>query len=387
MPGLHNYKCPFTRFKAHKSNNQLKRTLNVDKHKHKHRQKDMSSATEMIDISIDTEMIDASIPSHSYDYEDFLTCAPKCATSTNQQCISDGTKSTDDMSIDDPLSSSSSSTPITSERFTNILNVYDVSSNILGTGNYGTVRECSHRVSGTKYAVKSINKSKVSRLDHVKREVQLLKAVDHPNIMKMIDSFEDEDYVHIVTEICTGVELFDLVVDNTTDYGCLPEDQAMSIIKALLESVQYLHSKDIVHRDIKPENLVLSSSGQVGIVKIIDFGLSRRHGVNEGNMTNQVGTPYYMSPDILRGNYDRTCDLWAVGVVCYILLTGYPPYNGNNDSEVHASTKKGHLVFERQVWGNLSKSSRDFVRKLLCTDATRIRTADDALRHPWLSSR
>ena len=100
----------------------------------------MSSATEMIDISIDTEMIDASISSHSYDYEDFLTCAPKCATSNNQQCISDGTKSTDDMSIDDPLSSSSSSTPITSERFTNILNVYDVSSNILGTGNYGTVR-------------------------------------------------------------------------------------------------------------------------------------------------------------------------------------------------------------------------------------------------------
>jgi len=349
-----------------------------------YRQEDMS-ATEMIDFSIDTEMLDASIS--SYSYEDFLSCAPSqpCATgTTTQRCISDGTYSTADVSIDD---SSSSSTPITSDGYTNILNAYDVSSTILGTGNYGAVRECTHRISGIKYAVKTIDKSKVSRFDHIKREVQLLKAVDHPNIMKMIDYFEDEDYVHIVTEVCTGGELFDLVVDSTTDNGCLPEDQAMSIIKALLDSVQYLHSKDIVHRDIKPENLLFSSSDEGAIVKLIDFGLSRRHGVNDGNMTNQVGTPYYMSPDILKGSYDRTCDLWAVGVVCYILLTGYPPYNGNDDSEVHASTEKGHVVFERQVWGNLSKASRDFVRKLLCTDATRIRTAEDALRHPWLSSR
>lgn len=341
----------------------------------------------MIDISIDTEMLDASIS--SYSYEDFLSCAPSqpCATgTTTQRCISDGTYSTADVSIDDS-SSSSSSTPITSDGYTNILNVYDISSTILGTGNYGAVRECTHRISGIKYAVKTIDKSKVSRLDHIKREVQLLKAVDHPNIMKMIDYFEDEDFVHIVTEICTGGELFDLVVDSTTDNGCLPEDQAMSIIKALLESVQYLHSKDIVHRDIKPENLLFSSSDEGAIVKLIDFGLSRRHGVNDGNMTNQVGTPYYMSPNILRGSYDRSCDLWAVGIVCYILLTGYPPFNGNDDSEVHESTEKGHVVFERQVWGNLSKVSRDFVRKLLCTDATRIRTAEDALKHPWLSSR
>ena len=145
-------------------------------------------------------------------------------------------------------------------------------------------------------AVKIIQKSQVDRHDQLRREVSLLKQVSHPNIISMYDCYEDEDTFHIVTEICTGGELFDLIVDSTTDNGCLPEDQAMSIIKALLESVQYLHSKDIVHRDIKPENLLFSSSDEGAIVKLIDFGLSRRHGVNDGNMTNQVGTPYYMSP-------------------------------------------------------------------------------------------
>ena len=122
-------------------------------------------------------------------------------------------------------------------------------------------------------------------------------------------------------------------------------------------------------------------------MKLIDFGLSRRHGVNNGYMTNGVGTPYYMSPGVLQGKYDRSCDLWAIGVVSYILLTGYPPFNGGSDSEIHESTIGGNLVFEGDVWDNLSISSRDFVAKLLCKDSSsRISSAKEALSHSWVSS-
>ena len=128
-------------------------------------------------------------------------------------------------------------------------------------------------------------------------------------------------------------------------------------------------------------------SPAAAVVKLIDFGLSRKHGMNDGYMTNQVGTPYYMSQDILNGKYDRSCDLWAVGVVVYILLCGYPPFNGNNDNEVHESTQRGHVVFERCVWSNYSAASRDFVKQLLSSDmSTRIGSAMDALKHPWLNS-
>jgi len=180
--------------------------------------------------------------------------------------------------------------------------------------------------------------------------------------------------------------LFDAIVDNTSDDGCLPEGYAAFIIKSLLESVQYLHERDIVHRDIKPENILFESREGGSGVKLIDFGLARTHRVKDGKMTNQVGTPYYMSPGVLAGKYDRSCDMWAVGIVAYILLAGYPPFNGSTDAEVHDSVRRGELVFERNVWSNLSREARDFVRRLLCRDSSEIMSADEALRHPWIGS-
>ena len=282
------------------------------------------------------------------------------------------------------IDTSISSPCITSDRYSDICSAYDVSGIILGTGTYGTVRECTHCSTGKKYAVKTINKSIVSRHDDIKREVELLRSIDHPNIIKMNDCFEDEVYVHIITERFTGGELFDLILDNTTDYGCLSEEYAASVIKSLLESIQYLHSKDIVHRDIKPENLLLSTNDDNAVVKLIDFGFSRTH--KDGYMTNQVGSPYYMSPCILQGKYDKSCDLWAVGIVTYILLSGYPPFNGDNVNEVKAAIMKGDLVFEYNVFGHLSEICRNFVLRLLCMEETSaIVTASEALRHPWLN--
>jgi serine/threonine protein kinase len=315
----------------------------------------------------------------SYSYEDFLQ-PMHCEHAEGARCISiDSDASPRIVSIRLP-----SAHKITDGR-RNIAEDYVICPEILGSGHYGCVRECQHRSTGAKYAVKTIDKSKVNRLDHIQREIDLLRSIDHPGIMKMIDCYEDSNYVHIVTEKYNGGELFDMIINNTSDYGCLREHQAANIIKSLLEAVEYLHSHDIVHRDIKPENILFESNDEGSSVKLIDFGLSRRHRQNDSDMTNQVGTSYYMSPAILRGKYDRSVDLWAVGIVSYVMLCGYPPFNGSSDFEVQTSILRDVLVFEEEDWGRLSNSSRDFVSKLLCTDPAKILTAADALRHPWIA--
>lgn len=326
----------------------------------------------MTDYTMDMDIWDAS--THSYDIMD---CQP-VKTALEQDRLSDPRC----ISIE-----SDTTTNIINPQgdYTDFFEDYDIYPTILGTGGYGTVRECLHRATGEKYAVKTIDKSKVERLDHIQREIALLSSIDHHGVMKMVDYYEDEDYVHIVTEKYTGGDLFDEIVNNTTNYGCLDEDQAARIIKSILEAVQYLHENDIVHRDIKPENVMFADE-EGSSVKLIDFGLSRKHCTkNEGFMKNQVGTPYYMSPDVIQGKYDRSCDLWSIGVVAYILLTGYPPFNGDTNSDVLESVRKGNLVFDEAVWGNLSKDSRHFVSMMLCMDSSsRIVTAEDALRHPWM---
>mmetsp|Transcript_4132 Transcript_4132/g.7332 ORF Transcript_4132/g.7332 Transcript_4132/m.7332 type:complete len:338 (-) Transcript_4132:97-1110(-) len=314
-----------------------------------------------------------------YSYQDEDACQPiKYALNEdlpNTRCISIDSEPSADLSSDNVSGDCS-----------DIFDDYDIYPTILGTGNYGYVRECLHRSTGEKYAVKTIEKSKVMRKDHIRREIHLLRSIDHPGIMKMVDCYEDAEYVHIVTEMYTGGELFDKIVDNTTDYGCLPEDQAAKIIKSLLEAVQYLHSKDIVHRDIKPENLLFESNEEGSSVKLIDFGLSRTHDRNDDTMTNGVGTAYYMSPDVIKGKYDRSCDLWAIGIVSYIMLSGYPPFNGSSDYEVQESICRGHFVFDKNIWGNLSHASRDFVSKLLCMNSSKNMSAEEALQHPWIIS-
>jgi serine/threonine protein kinase len=325
--------------------------------------------------------IDMDICESSHSYDDMEYYQPRCSLDEGRP--SERLSEVRCVSIE---SESSNKTIGTDGDYSDFFEDYDIYPTILGTGGYGCVRECLHRASGEKYAVKTIDKSKIERLDHIQREISLLGSMNHPGVMKMVDFYEDADYVHIVTEKYTGGDLFDEIVNNTTDYGCLDEDQAVKIIRALLEAVQYLHANDIVHRDIKPENVMFEDE-EGSSIKLIDFGLSRVHMVNEPAMANQVGTPYYMSPDVLQGKYDRSCDLWSIGVVAYILLTGYPPFNGNSNFEVLESIRKGNLVFEESIWGNVSKSSRDFVSKMLSFDSSsRIRVAEDALRHPWMAN-
>jgi serine/threonine protein kinase len=262
---------------------------------------------------------------------------------------------------------------------------YSVSNVVFGSGHYGTVRQCIHRATGQSYAVKTIEKAKLNRVDHLQREVKLLSVIRHENIMKMVDCYEDEDYVHIVTEKYTGGELFDKIIDNTTRDGCLSETEAARIIEQLLRAVSYLHENNIVHRDIKPENVLFESEDVDSSIRLIDFGLSRTHSQNDEAMSSPVGTCYYMSPELLKGQYNRSTDIWSIGVIAYILLCGYPPFNGNDDKEIVSAIHRGNYTFI-DGWDGVSVQALDFIKCLMRRDPRRRFTAKEALAHPWLNS-
>mmetsp|Transcript_6072 Transcript_6072/g.13291 ORF Transcript_6072/g.13291 Transcript_6072/m.13291 type:complete len:349 (-) Transcript_6072:180-1226(-) len=270
--------------------------------------------------------------------------------------------------------------------YANIGDNYYTSPNILGKGHYGIVRECIHRATQQTFAVKSIDKSKIGRLDHLQREIYLLASTDHHAIMRMVDCYEDAEYVHIITERYTGGELFDAILDNISDRGCLPERKAARIIQSLLEAVAYLHNNEVVHRDIKPENILFESNNEDAPVKLIDFGLARVHRKGDTPMTNPVGTAYYMSPELLQGNYTKSTDIWSIGVVAYVLLSGYPPFNGSCDGEIHNATQRGKLYFHGTRWADKGDDAIDFIKCLLRRDQRRRYTAEKALRHPWIQN-
>ena len=287
-------------------------------------------------------------------------------------------------SVEDPFVYDAHSCSITG-RLSNILNDYIIFNTVLGSGCCGTVRECLHHRTNQFFAVKSIRKAKIHRQDHLRREINILSSVHHPSIIRTVDCYEDEDYVHIVTEKCWGGDLFDLI-EQRSDKGCFNERSTARIIKSLLEAVAYLHANGIVHRDIKPENILLETQDEDSPIRLADFGLARRHlhGIDQ-NMSKFRGTVYYMSPELLECNYSSPSDVWSIGVVAYILLSGYPPFNGDTDPEIYSAIFKGQLDFPEQT-GWLEKSSQciDFIKCLLQKDPRRRFSAQQALFHPWI---
>lgn len=265
---------------------------------------------------------------------------------------------------------------------------YRVDHSELGHGHYGVVRKCQNRQTKEYFAVKTIKKSKVGRLETLKREIEILKTMDHPNIIKLVDVFEDEKYLHLVTELCTGGELFDRIIEKTkSEEGHYSEADASKIIKSVLNAIEYCHHvHNICHRDLKPENFLFQTPAADSPMKIIDFGLSRYDDEIE-HMTTKVGTPYYIAPEVLsRGrHYDKECDLWSIGVVCYVLLCGYPPFYGDTDAEIFASVKRGEFDFPSPDWDDISSQAKHFIRACLKTDPSKRPTAREAMEHPWFA--
>ena len=184
----------------------------------------------------------------------------------------------------------------------------------------------------------------------------MLKAVDHPNILKLYEFYQDSKNYYLVTEFCTGGELFDRI----TDKGSFTEAMAAHYMDQILNAIFYCHSKGIVHRDLKPENFVLDSPAEDAILKVIDFGTSSFFTEGE-TLKKKYGTPYYIAPEVLKKNYNQKCDLWSCGVNLYILLCGFPPFHGNTDEDIMKRVKKGIFSFPSPEWDQVSEEGKNLI--------------------------
>ena len=212
-----------------------------------------------------------------------------------------------------------------------ISDVYKMDKKTLGSGTYGTVNKVTHLKTGQVRACKTIQRKKIKNWERFETEVKILQTLDHPHIIKLYEYFEDTKNVYLITEICGGGELFDKIIEK--EY--FDEMYASKVFKQILQAINYCHSLEIAHRDLKPENFLYETKEDSSDIKVIDFGLSKIcHSKNNGKierLKTRAGTPYYISPEVLAGNYDKSCDLWSAGCILYILLCGYPPFYGDDD--------------------------------------------------------
>ena len=255
---------------------------------------------------------------------------------------------------------------------------YDLNVKNLGKGSFGSVFAARDLRTNSLRAVKIVYKPNVDNITRLKREILIMKSLDHPNIIRLFEVFEDEQNLYLVMEICLGGELFDRVIKS----GHFSEHYAAIIVKQILSAVVYCHANDIMHRDLKPEN-VLYSDLSSSLLKVIDWGFAAKCSKNR-KFSSLVGTPYYVAPEVLHGNYDRQCDLWSAGVILFILLSGYPPFHGKDNKAILQKVKEAHVSFDSRYWSNISEEAKNLISGLLCYNARERLTAAQALQHPWL---
>ena len=257
----------------------------------------------------------------------------------------------------------------------NIEETYSFDVGSLGAGTYGSVRRGTHKGTSAVRAIKIIPKKTLKLLAKFHQEIQIMKEIEHPNIVRLYETFEDTDNIYLVMELCSGGELFDRILS----VGFFSETETAHFVKQMLSAIYYLHTHGICHRDIKPENFLIEGS----TLKLIDFGLSARFDSNT-LMTTKSGTPYYVAPEILAGPYNEKCDIWSIGVLTYVLLCGYPPFNGQTDKDILVKVKRGKYEYPESEWGQISESGKKFVSGLLAFVPAERWSAQTALEHPWL---
>lgn len=266
----------------------------------------------------------------------------------------------------------------------NILAYYDLGRE-LGRGEFGVTYLCTDVSSGEKFACKSISKKKLRTavdIEDVKREVEIMRHLPkHSNIVTLKDTFEDDQAVHIVMELCEGGELFDRIVAR----GHYTERAAAGIMKTIVEVVQMCHKHGVMHRDLKPENFLFANKKETSALKAIDFGLSVFF--KPGEQFNEiVGSPYYMAPEVLKRNYGPEVDVWSAGVILYILLCGVPPFWAETEQGVAQAIIRSVIDFKRDPWPKVSDNAKDLVKKMLDPDPKRRLTAQGVLDHPWIQN-
>ena len=256
----------------------------------------------------------------------------------------------------------------------------------LGGGHFGTVRKAFRRSDKEPYhyfAIKSISIKNMTQKDYedLVKEVDIISGLDHPNIIKFYETYHDECFFHIVMELCKGKEVF----DNICNHGYLRENKVQNIIFKVLLAIAHCHSRGITHRDLKPENILFESLKNDAEIKLIDFGLSRKYSKDE-KMHTILGTPYYVAPEVLKGNYDEKCDIWSIGAMTYLMLCGDPPFTGDSNNEIFKKIVKGELKFNLYKWKNISEDAKDFVKLCLNKNAAQRPSATEAISHRWFKN-
>jgi len=275
--------------------------------------------------------------------------------------------------------------PVITRALSEIKEKYNVHE-VLGSGSFGIVRRCTNRKTGEELAVKTIAKSKINDVETLKREISILQEVHHPHIIRLVDVYEDFESIHLVTELCTGGELYDRLLEKSeSEEGHFEENDVAVMIRDVLDAIAYCHSINVVHRDLKPENFLLANEDEDAPIKIIDFGLSRHADPTFGVMESRVGTPYYVAPEVLQRHYTSKCDIWSIGVIVYILLCGFAPFAGDNDYETMYQIENYELEFPSPEWDDISHEAKDFVKSLLRKDPTHRPTAKEAMANPWIA--
>lgn len=268
-----------------------------------------------------------------------------------------------------------------------ITDEYEISSDVLGLGINGQVVQCVDKKTGKRYALKVLQDSVKAR-----REVDIhWRASGCKNIVSIIDVFEN-DYMGnkcllVVMELMEGGELFQRIQDRQE--GAFTEREAAQIMREICTSVKYLHDMNIAHRDLKPENLLYTSNEPNAILKLTDFGFAKEIN-SKATLQTPCYTPYYVAPEVLGPEkYDKSCDIWSLGVIMYILLCGFPPFFSNHGQPISPGMKNriktGQFDFPDPEWSNVSQDAKTLIREMLCVDSSKRLTIDQVMRNPWIA--
>ncbi|CAI8596393.1 unnamed protein product [Vicia faba] len=252
----------------------------------------------------------------------------------------------------------------------------------LGRGQFGVTHLCTNKVTKEQFACKTIAKRKLVNkedIEDVRREVQIMHHLTgQPNIVELKGAYEDKQSVHLVMELCAGGELFDRIIAK----GLYTERAAASLLRTIVQIIHTLHSMGVIHRDLKPENFLLLSKDENAPLKATDFGLSVFF--KQGDMFKDiVGSAYYIAPEVLKRRYGPEVDIWSIGVMLYILLSGVPPFWAESEHGIFNAILRGHIDFQSDPWPSISPAAKDLVRKMLNSDPKQRLTAQEVLDHPW----
>ena len=265
----------------------------------------------------------------------------------------------------------------------------------LGSGGFAKVYRVKNILTNEVFACKELPVKKIKDKEKFKNEINIMSKCDHPNIIKLVEIYEDKRLIELIMEECLGGSLFERLLTNMEDEGeAFSEKESAKIFKQIMSAIYYCHSQGIVHRDLKMENVLFSYKTKDSPIKIIDFGLSECKNLpdnlleiisGEKNivMTGSVGTPQYISPEVLQGKYNQKCDIWSAGVILYAMLSGTFPFGGKTDKDIYKAILKRKYDFKNENWKNISDEAKDLISHLLCDEDKRY-TAEMTLKHPWL---